>query len=184
VNEITGSGIRRESSPPSPSIDRAALSEAWYRALYGTKPSARESHVASPVAQARSLGADASARPASAPAAGRAPLAVSANSCAVKRQTPAVGSVSRLRPSRQPLTAPGPARVADTEPARRTLCRVALPEGNVEILVQQRGRRLHVVALAEGAAAGRVAAALQRARAAIIAHGLRPDCDCEVKGPT
>jgi len=128
--------------------------------------------------QSRSGASGAIARSASssAPASGRGPQAAPANSGTGERRVPAIATVSRFRPKRQPLTQPAPVRAGDFVPARRTLCRVATPVGNVELLVQQRGRRLHVVALSEGAVA-RVAAALQRARAALIAHGLHLDIE-------
>jgi hypothetical protein len=171
--------MRRESNPPSPSTDRAALSEAWYRALYGTKPSVRAPHTVATAAQSRSGGVVAAARPAPvpAPASVRGSLAAVTNSDTGERRVPALANMSRLRPERQPSTPAPPVRAGDTAPARRTACRIAMPDGSVQVLIQQRGRRLHVVALSEGAAGNRVAAALQRARAALAAHGLRLDTD-------
>jgi hypothetical protein len=73
-------------------------------------------------------------------------------------------------------------RLAET--ARRTTCRLELPEGSVDVLLQQRGRRIHLVAVSERAAGVRLSAALERARAALLAQGVRLHIDSRAKGPT
>jgi hypothetical protein len=174
MNEITGSAERPQIGPPPPDAARGTLSEAWYRALYGheTKhaPTPAVSRAGAPA------GAGASARMPSSRAAAGSPRALQTLrvdlAAAGKPRTLTVANITRLRAPK--IAAPAaPARPGHAQLARRSIYRLELPGGNLEFLVQRRGNRVHLVALGDGALGGRMASALQRARAALLAHGLR-----------
>jgi hypothetical protein len=161
------------------------LSEAWYRALYGTRPKAAQPQTISQ----RAASPDAAAVPDASAAAGKSTrtvrVQIAAEIARRARPTLAVAAAHRVRGDRL-----APARPAvhawRAALARRTICRLPLSGGgSVDLLLQQRGRRLHVVAIATGppGTAQHVGDALRRARAALAAHGLRLDIDSREKGP-
>jgi len=182
VNEIAGPGAYRESSPPSPSANRGALSEAWYRALYGSQsagsskavPAAQRSRAASPPERA------AGTRPGNGNGE-RATVRTTASGAAGERRALTIASVSRMR-ERRSVAANVAVRAAAKPVVRRGSCVIDAPEGRIELLVQRRGRCVRVTALASGPASVRVASALARVRAALLAHGLRPHIDLREKG--
>jgi hypothetical protein len=183
VNEIVPGGCRdsRPASPP-PSAERGTLSEAWYRALYPARPAALAKPAPS-IASAASSGSppDRAARPVQTPAQ-RPSARDTPAGAAPARRTLTIANVSRLR-ERRVAAAPAAARANPAPAARRTTCSLELPEGRLDLLLQQRGRRVHVVALAGEAAGVRVRAALERARSALAAHGVRTTIDLRERGP-
>jgi hypothetical protein len=176
--EMTGSAERRQIGPPSPDAARGTLSEAWFRALYGHESKNAENAAAPPARLPADCGASVrTAASHTVAGASRAPQAFRADvAAAAKTRALAVANVTRLRAQKLP-SAGAPARAAQTHAqlARRSACRLELPGGSVDLLLQRRGNRVHLVALGEGALGSRVASALRRARAALLAHGLRLD---------
>jgi hypothetical protein len=183
VNQIAAPTTQRPADTPLPNTDRGALSEAWYRALYRTSPSASNTNASN----ARRPSA-----PAPDSAASRAQPDASRTNAAEAR------SVARATPRAQrsftfALAAPRPDRPAAPSPqarawrlavAKRLTYRLTLADGKtVDVLVQQRGRRMHA-AIAPGGRTALAAAALQRARAALLAYGVRLDTgvDSPAKG--
>jgi hypothetical protein len=188
VNEIAGPGTHAVSIAPPPDTDRSALSEAWYRALYGSKPKDARPRCAA-LAPSPRAGAAAPQTARDVSTAQRAHARVAGNAARpAMRSRPAfaVASLQRIRSDRLP-PATAAARVWRSALARRTLCRFTLPDGaRIDLLLQQRGRRLHAVAIA-GMGVGahaeqRLDAALGRARAALLAHGVRLDSAHSLKG--
>jgi hypothetical protein len=183
MNEITGIAERPQTGPPAPDAARGTLSEAWYRALYGHESTIAEKPAAPRACVPAAPGASAPIAVSRETAGGRhAPQRFEADfAAAAKPHTPAVANVVRVRAPKLPSAGP-PTRFAQAHVARRSACRLELPGGNLELFVQRRGNRVHLVALGEGALGGRVASALQRARTALLAHGLRLDAFAVEKG--
>jgi hypothetical protein len=100
-----------------------------------------------------------------------------------ERRTLPLATVARVRVRRDVALA-RIVRPPLAETARHTTCRLELPEGSVDVLLQQRGRRIHLVAVSERAAGARLSAALARARAALLAQGVRLHIDSRAKGLT
>lgn len=184
MNEIAGRGTQGGPITPAPYTNRCALSEAWYRALYGTHQQSAQP----PTVDQRTANSRAVAEPGARAADGKlaqTPFRTAPAIAARERPTRAVAAAYRLRADRL-ATAKSAVPAWRAALARRTTCRLALPGGDsVDLLLQQRGRRLHVVAIAAGSphTAQQVGGALHRARAALLAHGLRLDIDLREKGP-
>jgi hypothetical protein len=186
VNEIAGSAPPGEPIVPAPYTDRGALSEAWYRALCAAQP---KSQPARPVRHPGPSAVDAGARRAT-----HAPTRPAANtlarspivSASKQRLTFLAASAQRVGGGRAAATTRSPGAGAwRAALARRIACRFTLPDGAVvAVLVQQRGHRVHVVAIAAPYAGGepQTQAALSRVRAALAAHGVRADIDVRKKG--
>jgi hypothetical protein len=182
VNEIAGQASRG-STQPSPYVDRRALSQAWYSALFD----ARRVSGASPAGMRTGLPTNEAAAAAS----DRANLA----SLAVRPARTAPAKATRFRLARAGFATDARAR-AGKPPAElalrpavrralwhRTLCRTTLREGHaVDLLVQQRGDLLRLIAIYDGRDAGLVSAGLLRARAALVQRGLRVEFDARQKG--
>jgi hypothetical protein len=184
VNEIAPQARSAESSQPSPYADRRSLSEAWYRALFDPRAGNRvASSAAGPVPV-----------PNAGPPASSWPARVSASrSSAVAHDPPPKGARVRLvravfapqarafaRTQRQREAAQPACRKV---PLKRTFCGVTLPDGEaVDLLVQQRGDVLRLVAIYDGRSAQRVAAALHAARAALLRRGMNLEINAIRKG--
>ena len=182
MNEIAAPRERIETPTPSVYTDRAALSEAWYRALYGAPTSTRRASApaalgmqpqgTSGAPQAR----NAQTQPASTSARVAAPNAVSA-------QRQFGGAVAYRSRAARTVDSPPPASPWREAVARRLTFRLALADGgSVDLLVQQRGRRVHILAVADDKNATRAAAALRRAHHALLLQGVRVALDSRRKG--
>jgi hypothetical protein len=175
VNEIAARDVRSATLTPSPCTDRSALSEAWYRALYGSSSNAM--HAPNPKAHE-----GVASKPSSEPATSQVADARATTEAHVRNATPSVVSerrpfaasaAYRVRPEQKAPTAPAQ-RAWRQAVARRLALRVELRDGSrLDLLVQQRGRRVHVLALARGARTAPATAVLNRARAALALHGIR-----------
>jgi hypothetical protein len=184
VNEIAAPSARTHTQLPSSYTDRSALSEAWYRALYGADRGPSQSpnsnagarSAASHVAPAARAQADGSAEREA-----HTPRDVSLGPVRARR-LPACTVAYGLRAERRapPTVAERAWRAAV---ARRLEIALRLPDGaKIELLVQQRGRHVHVLALSDASSAARTESALVRARAALSQHGIRLEIDPRLKG--
>ena len=186
MNEITPDPVSVRVSEPSPYTDRRALSEAWYSALY------RGSSGGGAAAAARANTPYATDVAAAARKAPEPPASHAAKQAAQTARKPArerrlritFAAQSRLfagKPAaRQPVRV-----VSRSRMVTRTLCRARLPDGQgIDLLVQQRGDVLRLVAIYDGRSAQRVAAALHRARTALLLRGIHAEIDTIRKGST
>jgi hypothetical protein len=184
VNEIAPQTRSAESSQPSPYADRRSLSEAWYRALFDARTGNRGAASAPGPVLVPNAGVPASSRSARASA---------STSIAVAHEPRPKGARVRLV---RTVFAPQARAFAYTQrqqeaartlcrkaPLKRTFCGVALPDGEaVDVLVQQRGDVLRLVAIYDGRSAQRVAAALHAARGALLRRGINLEIDAIRKG--
>ncbi|MBD5653879.1 MAG: hypothetical protein IAI50_01710 [Candidatus Eremiobacteraeota bacterium] len=175
MNEIAARDMRSATLTPSPWTDRSALSEAWYRALYGSSSNAM--HAPDPKTHEAATSRPGSQQSTSQTEGTRASADVHVRSVTpnVERQRRPFATVTVYRARAEQKAPPAVARPAWRRAiARRLALRVVLQGGGrLDLLVQQRGRRVHVLALVEGARATRAAAALNRARVTLAAHGIR-----------
>ena len=175
MNEIGPSASTAAGAQPSIYTDRRALSEAWYRALYDGASKAGGASAARGSAANALRGAAATPH-----AERRAPATASGSqSASIEPKRERLMRFTIASPGRS-LAARAAAATAPARPIcrngafRRTLCRTTLADGGaVDFLIQQRGDVLRLVAIYDGRSAPRVAAALNRARAALAQRGLR-----------
>ena len=182
MNEIAGRAPR-DPAQPSPYIDRRALSQAWYSALFDARHAPGGNSGVAPSGAVKAEGTDAAPQPAHV-----------RSLSAIAAKAPPDRTV-RFRVLRAAFATDGRARApkAPAENAlraavrravwRRTFARTTLPAGHaVDLLVQQRGDLLRLIAIYDGRDAGRVKASLLRARAALVERGLRVELDARQKG--
>lgn len=182
MNEIAAPRERTETPTPSVYTDRAALSEAWFRALYGAPKSARRASApAAPGMQPKSTSGAAQPRNAQTPFASTSARVAAPSAVSAQRQFGgAIAYRSRAARTVDSLPPAPPWREAL---ARRLTFRLALADGgSVDLLVQQRGRRVHILALSDDDTAPRTAAALRRAHHALLLQGVRVALDSRRKG--
>jgi hypothetical protein len=184
VNEIAPQAPSVSTAQPSTYVDRRALSEAWFRALY-------DSHAG------RGAAGPGARRPIVDPAGATAqlPPCRAAGRDGIGRETLSKPERVRARLIRAALAPQArtlvqkrrrteAAQLATRKPvAKRMFCRAVIEKGaGVDLLVQQRGDILRLVAIYDGRDAERVAAALHAARAALERRGLRTAIDAIQKG--
>jgi hypothetical protein len=184
VNEITPDPAGVPMPEPSPYTDRRALSEAWYRALYGgsTGPAAGAAARANaPFAADAAAAARNACRQSASPAAATAARSV-AKPARERQLRMTFTAQSRIFAGKPPARAPV-RMLSRSRVVTRTVCRARLPDGHgIDLLVQQRGEVLRLVAIYDGRSAQRVAAALHRARTALLLRGVSAEIDTIRKG--
>jgi hypothetical protein len=167
---------------PVATLDRRALSQAWYSALYGARANARAAHAVRGAADkggARTLCA-AGARGTSCAALVETQRAARVHA-PVRKNLPSHASAIDRRASRSPL-ARKIERVllrprADTH---KTAFTIESEHGRVRVLLQSHGTQLKLIAICAPRARAQVAAALAQARYALALRGI--DLDADARG--
>ncbi|HEY8297211.1 MAG TPA: hypothetical protein VIG32_04220 [Candidatus Baltobacteraceae bacterium] len=165
---------------PLAAVDRRALSQAWYSALYSQ-------HQAAPKPPPRTATSDAG------PAAARPSFADARDGAARTAPTaprrfagePGVSRVVPIAGDRRAARSPLARRiecvfVRPQVPARRATFALAGSRGRVQILLRQAGPRVALVAICAAGAREHVAAALAQARYALAARGVTLDARTRV----
>jgi hypothetical protein len=164
---------------PVASLDRRALSQAWYSALYGNGCAASTKKPAQRAPQAGEQVRTPRGTPASTPAADvtRAP----ARSGPAKSPAQAEASPVDRRAPRSALARKiERAFLRPRSATHKTSFTVEGDQGRVHVLLQTRGSQLKLVAICPPRARAGVAAALAQARYALALRGI--DVDAETRG--
>lgn len=161
-------------SAPIASLDRRALSQAWYSALYGDAAPARGATPASAAPSPSSTNVHAHAEAPSVHA--RNETASAALAGKARCAAAASGEIEERRGPRSPLAR----RIERTFLHPRGRVRKATfaidgVQGRVQILLQSSGGRLTLVAVCPPKAKAHVAAALAQARYALALRGIAMD---------
>ncbi|MGD0472449.1 MAG: hypothetical protein ABSB70_04460 [Candidatus Velthaea sp.] len=185
MNEIVPQPPNASFASPSVYTDRRALSEAWYRALFHPRATAQP-----PAANGRNrpeLVAGAAAALRAAPARAGAQTGASPNAFAQRalrmRLVSSAPALSPALPARKQRVTATLRPAAGAIVRKRIHCRARLGDGTgVDLLVQQHGTVLRLIAIYDGRNSPRVAAALDAARAALLRRGVRIEIDAIQKG--
>jgi hypothetical protein len=162
---------------PVAAVDRRALSQAWYSALYGTGGSGSTAvKAARPLEGAASepKSVYARARATSPPIERHATL----RAAAVKTVAHAEGAPADRRAPRSPLARKiERAFLHPRSNSKKTSFSVDGEEGRVHVILQSRGLQLKLIAICPEKARAQVAAALAQARYALAMRGIDLDAD-------
>lgn len=160
-------------SAPIASLDRRALSQAWYSALYGNHNAAE-----SAVTKTR-----AEVEPARATRVFPAVVPAQARSASVAAPNPTRRVPARLQIAEPERRSPRSALARKIERAllqprtgaRKTSFAIRDGNGRVQVLLQMRGAQVRLIAICAPRATPRVAAALGQAQYALAGHGIELD---------
>lgn len=159
-------------SAPLAQIDRRALSQAWYSALY-SQSAAPAKAPASHARNAESVSA-ASKTPNDTPATQlHAPAGARGRRCIIPTQARAEASGEERRAARSSLARRIERRfLRPGMPPKHATFQLEGDRGRVQILLQQSGAQMRLVAICADAARTRVAEALAQARYALAGRGI------------
>ncbi len=175
MTEISATGGPSDTARPSADVDRRALSQAWYDALYAR----HDGRGVNAGAARRSTESGSTEERAARPASARVPESVSRSTAprnAVRLRLLAASGALRTRSAatRPKLLARA---VARTTVFRHGTRLVKLANQQLDFVVQQHGDLLRLVAIYDGRKSGQVVSALRQARAALTERGLRVELD-------
>jgi hypothetical protein len=157
---------------PIASIDRRALSQAWYSALYGNGSQAQNDYHAA----ADSVNAGVACKPGEMHAAAAQRQAFSAVSGKRPQvEYPRGGQVERRAPRSALARKIERTFLHPRVSARKASFSIDGAHGRVQILLQSRGPRMRLIAICPPKAERQVAAALAQARYALAARGIALD---------